>query len=61
MMCLSIIRYITDYVKYLPIGIHHHLLVECDVLCLLVPLIEDKPWLRINTKGDREKFENSKW
>ncbi len=48
MMCLSIIRFITDYIKYLPIGIVHHLLIEIDILCFLVPLIEEKPWLRKN-------------
>lgn len=52
MMCLSIIRYISDYVRYLPLGIVHHLLVETDILCLLVPLIEDKPWLRKTAKGN---------
>lgn len=46
MMCLSIIRYICDYIKYLPLGIVHHLIVDCDILCILVPLIEEKPWLR---------------
>lgn len=48
MMCLSIIRFLTDYIKYLPVGVTHHLLVERDILCSLVPLIEEKPWLRNN-------------
>lgn len=61
MMCLSLIRYISDYVRHLPIGITHHLLVETDILCILVPLIEDKPWLRQNASGEREKFEGGKW
>lgn len=26
-MCVSIIRYITDYIKHLEIGILHHLLI----------------------------------
>ena len=46
MMNLSIIRFISDYAKNLPISILHYLLVECDIFCALVPLIEDKPWLR---------------
>lgn len=61
MMCISLIRYISDYIKYLPVGIVHHLLIECDILCVLVPLIESKPWLRINAHNEREKYENSKW
>ena len=47
-MALSIIRYITDYVQHLEIGIVHHLIVECNVFALLVPLIEERPWLRTN-------------
>lgn len=46
MMCLSIIRFITDYVRFLPISVVHHLLEVTDILCVLVPLIEEKPWIR---------------
>ena len=28
---------------------------------LLIPLIESKPWLRENSSGDREVFEQNKW
>jgi len=51
MMCVSIIRFITDFVKYLPVSIGHHLLIDNDILCVLVPLIEDKPYLRTNSNG----------
>ena len=68
MMCLSIIRFITDYVKYsiiiirfLPLNVIHHLIVDNDVFMLLIPLIESKPWLRENSSGDREVFEQNKW
>lgn len=36
-------------------------MVENDFFLLLVPLIEEKPWLRTNHNGDREVFEQSKW
>jgi len=52
MMCISILRFVVDFMKYLPIGVIHHLLVECDILLILVPLIEEKPWLRQNKKGN---------
>jgi len=32
-----------------------------DIPCVLVPLMEYKPWLRTNLKGDQEKFEDQKW
>ena len=60
-MSISILRYVTDYIKSLEIGIVHHLLVQCNIYSLLVPLIEERPWLRTNSQGEREVFENSKW
>lgn len=32
-----------------------------DIPCILVPLLEMKPWIRKNVKGDTEKFEDQKW
>lgn len=32
-----------------------------DIPCVLVPLLELKPWLRKNAKGDMEKYEDQKW
>lgn len=32
-----------------------------DIPCVLVPLLEMKPWLRKNKKGESEKFEDQKW
>lgn len=29
--------------------------------CVLVPLLEMKPWLRKNGRGEMEKFEDQKW
>jgi len=40
MMSLTIIRYISDYAKYLSISVIHHLVVECDIFCILIPIIE---------------------
>jgi len=43
------------------VSVIHHLLNETDILCILVPLIEEKPWIRKNAKGEREVYENQKW
>jgi len=32
-----------------------------DIPCVLVPLLEAKPWIRTNHKGEEEKFEDQKW
>lgn len=39
MMAISIIRYVTDYIQHLEIGVIHHLIVECNIFAVLVPLI----------------------
>lgn len=32
-----------------------------DIPCVLVPLLEHKPWIRTNSKGEQEKFEDQQW
>ena len=32
-----------------------------DIPCVLVPLLEHKPWIRKNHKGETEKFEDQRW
>ena len=32
-----------------------------DIPCVLVPLLEMKPWLRVNYKGEEEKYEDQRW
>jgi hypothetical protein len=32
-----------------------------DIPCVLVPLLELKPWIRKNAKGQMEKFEDQQW
>ena len=32
-----------------------------DIPCVLVPLLEAKPWIRTNAKGEQEKFEDQTW
>ena len=63
MSSISIIRYITDYIKYLKPSVLRHLHLENDTLMALVVLIEDRPWLRNKAGTDnlREKFEDGSW
>lgn len=61
MIAFSLVRFITDHLHELPVPIVHQLMEVSDMPCVLVPLIELKPWLRTNTKGDTEKFEDQKW
>lgn len=61
MISFSLVRFITDHVHELPVPIVHQLMEVSDMPCVLVPLIETKPWLRKNQKGNIEKFEDQKW
>ena len=61
MCCFSIIRFISDHVDTLPLPIIHQMMENNDIPCVLVPLMELKPWLRTNSKGEQEKFEDQKW
>lgn len=56
--CFSLIRFISDYMQELSIPICHQMIENNDIPCILVPLIELKPWLRKNKKGEIEKFED---
>jgi hypothetical protein len=42
----------------LSIPICHQMIENNDIPCVLVPLLELKPWLRKNKKGEIEKFED---
>ena len=59
--CFSLIRFISDHMQDLAIPIIHQMMEINDIPCILVPLIEAKPWFRKNKKGELEKFEDQKW
>lgn len=61
MTSLSLIRFITDHLADLSVPIVHQLMENNDIPCVLVPLLEIKPWLRMNIRGDMEKYEDQKW
>lgn len=58
MSALSLIRFITDHLNDLSVPIVHQLMENNDMPCVLVPLLELKPWLRLNVRGKMEKFED---
>lgn len=58
MSCFSLIRFISDQMETLPVPIIHQMMENNDIPCVLVPLLEAKPWIRTNAKGEQEKFED---
>ena len=61
MIAFSLIRFISDHIQDLSVPIVHQLMETNDMPCVLVPLLEIKPWLRLNAKGQQEKFEDQRW
>ena len=61
MTCFSLIRFISDHLETLPVPIIHQMMENNDIPCVLVPLLEAKPWIRTNARGEEEKFEDQKW
>lgn len=61
MICLSIIRFIADHIKHLSLPIATQMLDHNDIPMILIPILEDKPWFRTNSKGEKQKYEDQKW
>ena len=61
MTCFSLIRFISDHFETLPVPIIHQMMENNDIPCVLIPLLEAKPWIRTNRNGEEEKFEDQKW
>ena len=51
--CISIIRYISDHLNNLPFPVRHHMINVKDVLLILIPILECKPWIKKDTNGSR--------
>lgn len=57
---LSLLRFITDHLHGMPISLIQSLVEECDIFCLLVPILEKKPWIKSTQRG-KLIFENQEW
>jgi len=49
--CISIIRYVSDHLNSLPFPVRHHLINVKDILLILVPILECKPWVKNDKQG----------
>jgi len=57
---VSLLRFMSDHVSVLPLGVTSRLLHTHDVLLSLVPLVESPPWTR-RRGGKVEKFSDQRW
>jgi hypothetical protein len=61
MTALTLIRFVTDHMRDLSVPVVHQLMDNNDLPCVLVPLLELKPWIRMDPKGELEKWEDMRW
>ncbi|KAG8177747.1 hypothetical protein JTE90_008850 [Oedothorax gibbosus] len=58
--CISLLSYLAQHLKILPLSVQHRLLVIHDVPLLFTNLICEPPWVR-SIDGDIEKYCEGKW
>jgi len=65
---ISVLRYATDYGNDLPLGVMARMLDTHDTIVQLVPLLEERPWMRRRSKGQgkdkvrlTEVFNEGRW
>ena len=55
-----LVRYVSDYLHVLPLGVLTRMVARNDTLMALLPLLEDPPWVR--RRGSKtEKFIGNVW
>uniref|UniRef100_A0A7S2RRX2 Uncharacterized protein n=1 Tax=Mucochytrium quahogii TaxID=96639 RepID=A0A7S2RRX2_9STRA len=58
---VSILRFLCEHIKELPLGVMTRMIDTHDVPCLIIPLIENPPWTRRKDDGIWEKLVDHKW
>jgi len=58
---LSIVRFLTDHLASLPLAVTARILDTYDILMLLGPLLELKPWQAQSADGEMRRFANGTW
>ncbi len=61
MTSVSLLRFVSDHINDMSLGVARQIMEEDDILMVLVVLMEQKPWIAKNNKGQRMRFENQKW
>ena len=62
MKSISILRYYSDFLEDLQLGVTTRLMVTHDIPVTMVSLLETSPWIRKQqSRGDGEIFEGCEW
>lgn len=60
--CVSITRFLTDHLEALPLAVTARVLDTYDLLMVLCPLLEKKPWEHVHEEtGDVRRFVQGNW
>jgi len=59
--CVSIMRFLTDHLEQLPLAVTARLLDTYDILMLLCPMLEQKPWESKGEDGEMRRFYQNHW
>ena len=59
--CLSVCRFLTDHMEQLPLAVTSRLLDTYDLLMILCPLLEKKPWESQGDDGELRRFLQGHW
>ena len=58
LMCVGMVAQICMNLEHLSVPVVHQLLENNDVILILVDLMNNKPWVHEDEKGERFKFED---
>ena len=61
MKCISILRYLTDHLENLPLGVTARVMITQDIPIVLANLLDMKPWLKVSGENNTRVFEGSDW
>ena len=61
MCALSIVRFLTDHIDDLPLAVTARILDTYDLLMVLCPLLEIKPWQADSADGEHRRFLQGHW
>ena len=59
--CLSLVRFLTDHIEQLPLAVTARILDTYDMLMVLCPLLEIKPWQTDGADGEHRRFLQGHW
>jgi len=59
--CISLIRFISDHLSSLTLAVVQQLVEQCDIFQTLIPIMEEKPWIRPTKNGGELIYENQSW